>query len=173
MRDTPETAAYLASRNISIWSVDVISGDTEPGATSARITSNVVSRVKQVGKGIILFHDIKKPTADALDGILTQLEKDGYKVVHVVSNTNYQPNPELIARADAFRTAPEKATITGTWVASAKPEKEEIKDGSVDVMRTEWLDLKQASEKLANQSGNGVTSAHADQDNWTPKGQVH
>ncbi len=173
LRDTPETAAYLASRNISIWSVDVISGDTEPGATSARITSNVISRVKQVGKGIILFHDIKKPTADALDGILTQLEKDGYKVVHVVSNTNYQPNPELIARADAFRTAPEKATITGTWVASAKPEKEEIKDGSVDVMRTEWLDLKQASEKLANQSGNGVTSAHADQDNWTPKGQVH
>ena len=66
LRDTPETAAYLASRNISIWSVDVISGDTEPGATSARITSNVVSRVKQVGKGIILFHDIKKPTADAL-----------------------------------------------------------------------------------------------------------
>ena len=33
LRDTPETAAYLASRNISIWSVDVISGDTEPGAT--------------------------------------------------------------------------------------------------------------------------------------------
>ena len=173
LRDTPETAAYLASRNISIWSVDVISGDTEPGATSARITSNVLSRIKQLGKGIILFHDIKKPTAEALDGILTQLEKDGFKVVHVVSNTNYQPNPELIARADAFRTPPEKATMTGTWVASAKAEKEDMKDGSVDVMHTEWLDLKQASDKLASQEGaNPVASAHAGQNSWAPNGHV-
>ena len=183
LRDTPETAAYLASRNISIWSVDVVSGDTEPGATPARVASNVLSRVKQVGKGIILFHDIKKPTAEALDGILTQLEKDGFKVVHVVSNTEYQPNPELIARADAFRTAPEKATITGTWVASAKPEKEkaekqEIKDGSVDVMHTEWIDLKHISDMLVSQ-GSGVASVHADQqDNgltangWTASGHV-
>ena len=171
LRDSPETAAYLASRNISVWSVDVISGDTEPGATPARVTSNVLSRVKQVGKGIILFHDIKKPTADALDGILTQLEKDGFKVVHVVSNTNYQPNPELIARADPFRTAPEKATMTGTWVASAKSEKEEIKDGSVDVMHTEWLDLKQASDRLTGEeSANPLTSAHAGQNNWAPSG---
>ena len=173
LRDSPETAAYLASRNISIWSVDVISGDTEPGASSSRITSNVLSRIKQIGKGIILFHDIKKPTADALDGILMQLEKDGFKVVQVVSNTNYQPNPELIARADAFRTPPEKATMTGTWVASAKTEKEEIKDGSVDVMHTEWLDLKQASDKLTGEeSPNPIASAHAGQNGWAPSGQV-
>ncbi len=179
LRDTPETVAYLASRNISIWSVDVISGDTEPGATSSRITSNVLTRIKQIGKGIILFHDIKKPTADALDGILTQLEKDGFKVVHVVSNTNYQPNSEFIARADAFRTAPEKATITGTWVASAKPEKEEIKDGSVDVMQTEWLDLKQASEMLAGQGGGAANTRGGAQqgggltaNSWSASGQV-
>ncbi len=175
LRDSPETASYLANRNISIWSVDVISGDTEPGASPARITSNVISRVKAVGKGIILFHDIKKPTADALDGLLTQLEKDGYKVVHVVSNTNYQPNADLIARADAFRTPPEKAAMTGTWVASAKPEKaekEEIKDGSVDVMHTEWLDLKQASEKLTNAVTNAVTKASAEPGGWLPSGQV-
>lgn len=154
LRDTPETVAYLASRNISVWSVDVISGDTEPGASSSRITSNVLSRIKGANKGIILFHDIKKPTAEALDGILTQLEKEGYKFVHVVSNTYYQPNPELIARADAFRTAPEKATMTGRWLASAKPDKadkDEVKDGSVDVMHTEWIDLKQASEKLTSE----------------------
>ncbi len=154
LRDTTETVAYLASRNISVWSVDVISGDTEPGASSSRVTSNVLSRIKGPGKGIILFHDIKKPTAEALDGILTELEKEGYKFVHVVSNTNYQPNPELIARADAFRTPPEKATMTGRWLASAKPdkaEKDEVKDGSVDVMHTEWIDLKQASDKLTSE----------------------
>ena len=152
LRDTPETVAYLASRNISIWSVDVISGDTEPGASVSRITSNVLNRLKPIGKGIILFHDIKKPTAEALDGILTELEKEGYKFVHVVSNTNYQPDPELIARADAFKSTPETAAMTGTRVASAKPAKEEIKDGSVDVMHTEWVDLAQAIEKLESQA---------------------
>jgi peptidoglycan/xylan/chitin deacetylase (PgdA/CDA1 family) len=162
LRDSPETVAYLASRNISVWSVDVISGDTEPGASSPRIASNVISRLKATGKGIILFHDIKKPTAEALDGLLTELEKEGYKFVHVVSNTNYQPNPELIARADAFKATPETATITGQWVASAKSAKEEIKDGSVEVMHTEWVDLKYASDQLASQAEETANHARAD-----------
>jgi peptidoglycan/xylan/chitin deacetylase (PgdA/CDA1 family) len=152
LRDTPETVAYLASRNISVWSVDVIAGDTEPGATASRIASNVMNRLRPAGKGILLFHDIKKPTAEALDGILTELEKEGYKFVHVVSNTNYQPNPELIARADAFKTTPEMATITGRWAPSAKAATEEIKDGSVDVMHTEWVDLAHANDQLTGEA---------------------
>jgi peptidoglycan/xylan/chitin deacetylase (PgdA/CDA1 family) len=165
LRDTPETVAYLASRNISTWSVDVISGDSDPGpaTSSARIASNVVSRLKAVGKGIILFHDIKKTTAEALDPLLTELEKDGYKVVHVVSNTHYQPNPELIARADAFKGAPETAAMMGRWAASAKAEKGDVKAGSVDVMHTEWVDLKLASERLASQTaGDGAARARAE-----------
>ena len=70
LRDSPEAVAYLASRNISTWSVDVVSGDTEPGATPAKITHDAITRIHQLGKGIILFHDIKKITAEALDGIL-------------------------------------------------------------------------------------------------------
>jgi peptidoglycan/xylan/chitin deacetylase (PgdA/CDA1 family) len=149
LRDSPEVVAYLASRNISTWSVDVISGDTDPGASAAKVTRDVLARVRGAGKGIILFHDIKKPTAEALDGIITALKKDGYKFVHVVSNTNYQPNPEMVARPDAFRTPPEMATVTGRWTASAATVvRPEIKAGSVDVMRTEWVELKQANEQL-------------------------
>jgi peptidoglycan/xylan/chitin deacetylase (PgdA/CDA1 family) len=162
LRDSPDAVAYLASRNISVWSVDVISGDTDPGANSARITKDVLSRIRQLGKGIVLFHDIKKPTAEALDGILTELEKDGYKFVQPVSNTNYQPNADLIARADAFRTPPGSATITGRQVGNSK---EQITDGDVNVMHTEWIDLKIASEKLANQNkgaDDGQTRAHAE-----------
>ncbi len=179
LRDSPDAVAYLASRNISVWSVDVISGDTDPGASSARITRDVLTRIRQLGKGIVLFHDIKKPTADALDGILTELENDGYKVVQVVSNTNYQPDPELIARAGVFRNTPETATMTGQWVASAK---EQLKDGSVNVMHTEWIDLKRASEIIANQNsgGDGVVRAHAEtqpapaytSSGWLAAGQV-
>ncbi len=182
LRDTPETVAYMASRNISIWSVDVIAGDTDPGASVARITANVLSRLRQPGKGIILFHDIKKPTAEALDGILTELEKEGYKFVHVVSNTYYQPNPELIARADVFKSTPETATMTGHWAATAKTAKEDIKDGSVDVMRTEWVDLseaedlKQASDRLAKQADEAKARSETKQgaalSGWLVAGQI-
>jgi hypothetical protein len=170
--------AYLASRNISVWSVDVISGDTDPGATSARITSNVLSRVKQAGKGIILFHDIKKPTAEAVDGILTELEKDGYRFVHVVSNTYYQPNPELVARVDAFREPLEARNMTGHWTPS---QKEDVKDGSVDVMHTEWIDLQEADEKLTGHaSGGDATKPHSEtrqgasltSNGWFANGQI-
>jgi peptidoglycan-N-acetylglucosamine deacetylase len=157
LRDSAEGVNYLGSRNISIWSVDVISGDTDPGASSARITHDVVARMHAVGKGIVLFHDIKKPTAEAIDGILTEWEKEGYKFVHAVSNTNYQPDPELIARAGVFHNSPETATITGRWATTARdPSKEQVKDGSVDVMHTEWIDLQIANEKL---TGQGTASA--------------
>lgn len=152
-RDSRAAVGYLASRNISVWGADVISGDADAGgASSARIARDVIARIHPLGKGIVLFHDIKKPTAEALDGILTELEKEGYKFVDVVSNTNYQPNPELIARTGVFRNTPETATITGRWLASPK---EQLKDGSVDVMRTEWIDLDAEieNEKRAGRSG--------------------
>jgi peptidoglycan-N-acetylglucosamine deacetylase len=160
LRDSAQGVNYLASRNISIWSVDVISGDTDPGASSARITHDVVARMNAVGKGIVLFHDIKRPTAEAIDGILTEWEKEGYKFVHAVSNTNYQPDPELIARAGVFHSSPETATITGRSVATAgEHSKEQVKDGSVDVMHTEWIDLQIANEKLTGQGSASTPAA--------------
>ncbi len=181
LRDSSEAVAYLASRNISIWSVDVISGDTDPGANSARIARDVVNRMRSVGKGIVLFHDIKRPTAEALDGVLTEWEREGYKFVHVVSNTYYQPDPEMIARAGVFHSSPEMATMTGHSVASARElskEKELVKDGSVDVMHTEWIDLQRANEKL---TGQGPSEAHSQPEphavtytatGWAAAGQV-
>ncbi len=179
-RDSRAAVTYLASRNISVWGTDVISGDADVGGSSAaRITRDVISRIHPLGKGIVLFHDIKKPTAEALDGILTELEKEGYKFVQVVSNTYYQPDPQLVARTDVFRNTPETATMTGRWLASPK---EEVKDGSVDVMHTEWIDLDAeiANEKL-NGAGAGVTQPHAEvqpgtmytANGWAASRQVH
>ena len=175
LRDSPQAVAYLASRNISAWSVDVISGDTDPGANPARITRDVINRIRPLGKGIVLFHDIKKTTAEALDGILTELEKEGYKFVHVVSNTNYQPDPELIARADVFRNSPQTATITGRWRAT---DKEQLKDGSIDYMRTEWIDLQRANEKLTKSVSHSesqdpnVHTASGPEGGWAAAGRL-
>ncbi len=142
-RDSPEAVAYLASRNISIWSVDVVSGDVDPGATPARIARDTVERIERLGKGIILFHDIKKFTAEALDGILVQLEKDGYKFVHVVSNTSYQPDPKLLANPEIFRPRTADVAMTGRRTMSNGGA--EINDGSVAVLHNEWIDLDSAN----------------------------
>jgi peptidoglycan/xylan/chitin deacetylase (PgdA/CDA1 family) len=136
--DSPEAAAYLASRNISIWSVDVVSGDAERGATPAKITHNTITRLERLGKGIVLFHDTKRITAEALDGILTNLENDGYKVVHIVSNTAYRPDPEVLANPEIFRSMAADAARTGKRTGlKAK----ELKDGSVTVIHYEWIEL--------------------------------
>ena len=75
-RDSRAAVTYLASRNISVWGTDVISGDADGGGVNAaRITHDVLNRIHQLGKGIVLFHDIKKSTAEALDGILTDLKR--------------------------------------------------------------------------------------------------
>jgi peptidoglycan-N-acetylglucosamine deacetylase len=136
--DSPEAIAYLASRNISVWSVDVVAGDAERGATAARIAYNTLTRLERLGRGIILFHDIKRTTADALDGILTNLENNGYKVVHVVSNTAYQADSKVLANPEILRSMAADAFKTGRRAA---PNPAEFKEGLVSAAHTEWLDL--------------------------------
>ncbi len=136
--DSPEAIAYLAKRNISIWSVDVVAGDAERGATPARIARNTISRLERLGKGIVLFHDIKHTTAEALDGILTTLENSGYKVVHVVSNTAYQPDSRVLANPEILHSMAADAARTGK---RTPPKPEDLGEGLVSVVHNEWLEL--------------------------------
>jgi peptidoglycan-N-acetylglucosamine deacetylase len=136
--DSPEAVAYLASRNISSWSVDVVAGDAERRATAASITRNTISRLERLGKGIVLFHDIKHATAEALDGILTSLENSGYKVVHIVSNTAYQPDSKVLANPEILRSMAADAARTGKRTA---PNSEGLQEGVVTVAHSEWIEL--------------------------------
>jgi peptidoglycan-N-acetylglucosamine deacetylase len=150
--DSPEATAYLASRNISIWSVDVVAGDTERGATPGRITHNTISRLERLGKGIVLFHDTKRITAEALDGILTIVENNGYKVVHIVSNTAYQPDAEEVANSGIFRSMA-AAARAGKWTG---PDAARLKDGPVTIVHNQWIELN--PEVLADQRPPGASS---------------
>ena len=49
----------------------------------------VMSQVKSFNGGIVLFHDIHQSTANALDGILTALEADGYTFVRLDDMTAF------------------------------------------------------------------------------------
>lgn len=93
---------YLAHRDIAVWSVDVVSGDSE-GASAGRMPALVMSRLDKHGRGVLLFHDIKKTTVDALPTIIERLRDEGYVTAQVVPATPLAPDPALIARLNARR----------------------------------------------------------------------
>ena len=113
LNHSKELNNYLASRNISVWSVDVVSDDTRAGATPETLINRTMERIRHMHGGIVLFHDLKGVTAEAMDPFLTQLELEGYKVVHVVSNTAYKPNPALVARLDFTKQSLRTVAFTG------------------------------------------------------------
>ena len=48
------------------------------------LTRSLIGKLNKRGKGIILMHDFQKGTATALPQILGELQKNGFKVVHMV-----------------------------------------------------------------------------------------
>ncbi len=94
LKDSDEALAYLAKRNIAIFSMDVDSFDFRYSGRGKRAKSNakalikrVLTKMKKAGKGILLFHDINPTTAAAMSDLLTALNKAGYKVVHLTAKS--------------------------------------------------------------------------------------
>lgn len=88
--DNADTLAYLQSKGISTFTVDIISNDSfirDPEKVVKR-TMNILA---QRGKGIILMHDIKASTARGLPLLLSELKRNGYKVVHVRPKAPFTP----------------------------------------------------------------------------------
>jgi peptidoglycan/xylan/chitin deacetylase (PgdA/CDA1 family) len=82
LNDSNALLAYLQSRNIATFSVDVISNDSFIGSPE-RIADRALKLLAQRKSGILLFHDLKKPTAKAIPAVLAALKAGGYKVVHL------------------------------------------------------------------------------------------
>jgi peptidoglycan/xylan/chitin deacetylase (PgdA/CDA1 family) len=148
LNDSPELNAYLASRDISVWSVDVVSDDTANGLTPEQLINQTMERVRRMNGGVVLFHDLKAVTAQALDSFLIQLKLEGYKVVHVVSNSGYQPNPQLVARPDFTKQSLRTVAFTGVapeGVAGAGRDSTVLTTGQVEIMKTEFIQLETSS----------------------------
>lgn len=137
-----ELNAYLASRGISIWSVDVVSDDTRAGMTPEQLVENAMGRIRKMRGGIVLFHDIKEVTALAMDSFLTQLKLEGFKIVHVVSNTAYQPAPDFVAQLDFSKQSLRTVAFKGVAPAGKHDGNEAImSSGNVDFMKNEFVQL--------------------------------
>ncbi len=159
LNDSPELDAYLASRNISVWSVDVVSDDTAPGMTQDRLINNVFTRLRQMGRGIILFHDLKKVTAETLDEILARLKMEGYKIAHVVSNTAYIPDTELLAKMD-FQKRQRTVAFTGQPIGGTTQNQAPL-SWSVDYAHTEQVYINsegEAADLMKRSSAVGKTT---------------
>lgn len=147
LNHSAELNKYLASRDISVWSVDVVSDDTMHGLTPEKLINQTMERLRKMKRGILLFHDLKKVTAEAMDSFLTQLKLEGYKVVHVVSNSSYKPNPELVARLDFSKQSLQSVAFTGVAPAGGeKKGKDILTTGKVDIMKNEFVHI-EASAK--------------------------
>ena len=66
------------------WNVS--SGDAS-GAGSSKIYTNVINGVKKCDKCVVLMHDIKSTTANALDNILNTLTSAGYEFATLNENS--------------------------------------------------------------------------------------
>ena len=94
---------HAKSRNVGVFSIDIDSKDflTRSGDEVQR---RVMSQLAVHKKGIILMHDIQPSTAHGLKGLLDDLHKKGFKVVHMVPKASL----DSIANFDASTTQDSK-----------------------------------------------------------------
>jgi peptidoglycan/xylan/chitin deacetylase (PgdA/CDA1 family) len=95
LSDSASLLAYLQTRHMAAFTVDVVSNDSYIG-DKQRLIDFTLKEVEQAKGGIILFHDIKSATAKALPEILAALKAQGYRVVHVVPKAPAEPLPQLM-----------------------------------------------------------------------------
>jgi hypothetical protein len=156
LNHSEELNAYLAKRNLTVWSVDVVSDDTQPGLTADRLVEQTMERVNRMHGGILLFHDLKDVTAEAMDTILTRLKKEGYKVVHVVSNASYQPNPELVAKLDMTKQSLTSVSFTGV-AAAGHNGRSLLTHGNVDIAKSEFVNVEGAAMSSLQEAAAAAT----------------
>jgi peptidoglycan/xylan/chitin deacetylase (PgdA/CDA1 family) len=70
-----------------VFGADVWASDWEPMSPEQELHL-ILSRIQRLGRGIVLFHDTKAQTAQMLPGLLRELKRQGYSIVHVVPAGN-------------------------------------------------------------------------------------
>jgi|GEM_PF-445025 peptidoglycan/xylan/chitin deacetylase (PgdA/CDA1 family) len=81
---TPSLLSSLQSRGIAVFGADLWASDWNP-MTPEQQLNQLIERLDNRGKGIILLHDTKAQTAKMLPAFLQHLRRNGYKVVHLVA----------------------------------------------------------------------------------------
>jgi peptidoglycan/xylan/chitin deacetylase (PgdA/CDA1 family) len=80
---SPALLDLLARRGIVVFGADLWPGDWNP-MTPEHERELLLKRLTKAGGGIVLLHDIQSKTAKMLPGLLRELKRRDYRVVHVV-----------------------------------------------------------------------------------------
>jgi peptidoglycan/xylan/chitin deacetylase (PgdA/CDA1 family) len=96
LSQTPELTAYLAERNIGIFSADLDSFDFKL-KNPEKVIAGVMAKLKTRTKGIVLMHDFQHSTAVGLPTLLLQLKASGFKIVHMKAKDNVTTLPQYDA----------------------------------------------------------------------------
>jgi peptidoglycan-N-acetylglucosamine deacetylase len=111
---------YLRERGISLWPVDVVSGDLEQGLTPPAFANRTLDRLRQAGRGIIEFHDTRKITVDSLDSILVNLKSEGFKLVQILPVENFSPKEEYLVSSSRAPATVAASPTSGAFIEEAK-----------------------------------------------------
>jgi peptidoglycan/xylan/chitin deacetylase (PgdA/CDA1 family) len=128
LQHPPDLLAYMGERNIAVFSTDIDSRDFKMRKPEEVIKS-VMTKLEKNGKGIILMHDFRRATAEAMPELLRQMKAGGYKVVHLVPHQMVATLPkydEMVTQKDklsANNTRPEGSVLhtIGEYVGSPAP----------------------------------------------------
>jgi len=128
LQHPPDLLAYMSERNIAVFSADFDSRDFKMRKPEEVIKS-VMTKLEKNGKGIILMHDFRRATAEAMPELLRELKAGGYKVVHLVPHqmvTTLPKYDEMVSQKDklsANNTRPEGSVLhtIGEYVGSPPP----------------------------------------------------
>ena len=108
---TKAMLGYTQTRQFGVFSIDVDSQDWKT-KNAASVHRDVLNQLADLGKGIILFHDIQPATAQALPGLLEALRVKGYRVVQLKSKSKATTIPEFDALARDVKARNQVASAT-------------------------------------------------------------
>ncbi len=89
LSDSESVVAYLKSRNVAQFAIDIDSFDWRTGDPKS-VIRRVMAGLERRGRGIVLFHDIHASTMRALPELLSLLKAKGFKIVHMRARTAIQ-----------------------------------------------------------------------------------
>jgi peptidoglycan/xylan/chitin deacetylase (PgdA/CDA1 family) len=132
LQHPPDLLAYMSERNIAVFSADFDSRDFKMRKPEEVIKS-VMTKLEKNGKGIILMHDFRRATAEAMPELLRQMKAGGYKIVHLVPHqmvTTLPKYDEMVTQKDklsANNTRSEGNVLhtIGEYVGSPAPTTDE------------------------------------------------
>jgi peptidoglycan-N-acetylglucosamine deacetylase len=80
----------MSERHIMVFGADVWASDWLAMGPERELRL-ILSRIEDVNRGIVLFHDTKAQTAKMLPAFLRELKRRGYRIVHVVPAGSRNP----------------------------------------------------------------------------------